>query len=368
MAAKFDPYAAAIPGIATLAPYNPGMPMEELNRRYGITDSIKLASNENPLGPSPCALDAIRERAHEIAFYPDGNGWRLKQALAETHGVSTEQITLGNGSNEVLELASRAFVRPDDAGIISRHAFIVYYLALVCAQARICVADAVDYGHDLDAMADLVDERTRIIFVANPNNPTGTWSKADALSEFLDRVPEHVIVVIDEAYAEYVEEPDYPNCIQWLKRHSNLIVTRTFSKIYALAGLRVGYAVSSPAIADLLNRVRAPFNVNSLGLVAATASLSDDGHVRRSRQLNSEQLRRLKGEFAAMGYDSIESVGNFLTVDMAAEASDAYEALLHRGVIVRPLAGYQLPNHLRVTVGTAEQNGRMLEEFRALAA
>ncbi len=366
MATDFNPHSIAVPGIAKLAPYDPGMPMEELERRYGITDSIKLASNENPLGCSPKVLEVINNHSTDVHLYPDGNGWNLKASLADHLNVSTDQITLGNGSNEVLDLIVRAFVQPGQVGLISRHAFIVYYLSLVYVQAQIKVVDAVDYGHDLQAMADQVDDQTRVVFVANPNNPTGTWSKADEVRAFLDRIPQFVIVVVDEAYAEYVEEPEYPNCIDWLDQYPNLIVTRTFSKIHGLAGLRVGYAVSNSAVADLLNRVRAPFNVNSLALAAAVAALSDEEHVVCSRRLNLEQMVRLKREYSSMGFGMIESVGNFLSVDMLRPAKDSYEQLLRRGVIVRPLGGYQMPNHLRVTIGTETENDRMLSEFRAL--
>ena len=368
MSAPFDPYSSAIPGIAALAPYNPGMPIDELERNYGISDSIKLASNENPLGPSPMAVQAIRDRSADVGSYPDGNGWRLKNALATRHGISMDQITLGNGSNEVLELIARTFVRPGDKGVISQYAFIVYYLALVCTQATIKVVEARHYGHDIEAMADEVDEQTRIVYIANPNNPTGTLASSSELRAVLDLISPNVVVVVDEAYAEYVEGQDYPDCTQWLADYPNLIVTRTFSKIYGLAGLRVGYAVSSPQIADLLNRVRAPFNVNTLAADAAVASLLDDEHVVRSRQLNTTQLARLKREFSEMGYGHIDSVGNFISVDFGASANEAYENLLQRGIIVRPLAGgYEMPNHLRVTVGTELQNDRMLDAVRALA-
>lgn len=368
MTTEFDPYARALPGIGTLAPYSPGMPLEELERRYRVTDSIKLASNENPLGPSPKAVAAIKGEVADTALYPDGNGWRLKEALAQRHGVRPEQLTLGNGSNEVLELVVRTFVGAGEAGVISQYCFVVYFLALKCVQAEVRVVDSKNFGHDLEAMARQVDDRTRVVFVANPNNPTGTWSRADEVRRLLDRVAGRAIVVIDEAYAEYVDEPDYPDCASWLDQYPNLVVTRTFSKIFGLAGLRVGYAISSEGIADLLNRVRAPFNVNSLALAAARVSLEDHEHVRKSRELNSRELARLSAEFNAMGFETIESVANFVSVDMGRDANGDYEAMLRSGVIVRPLASYRMPNHLRVTVGTERQNDRLLSAFRSLVS
>ena len=362
----FDAYSLAIPGIRDLAPYNPGMPIEELERTYGISNSIKVASNENPLGPSPRAVQALTGELSDLHMYPDGSGWKLKKALAARHNVGLDQITLGNGSNEVLDLLARAFVRPGDSGVISKHSFIVYYLALIYTQAKIRIVDAFRYGHDVEAMANSIDDTTRIVYIANPNNPTGTWSRSNELRHLLNQAPPSVIVVVDEAYAEYVVEPDYPDCVNWLGDYPNLVVTRTFSKIFGLAGLRIGYAISSPEICDLLNRIRQPFNSNSLALAAALASIDDHDHIERSLKLNQEQGRSLCAGFNQLELEVIDSVGNFMCVNVGENASVAYEELLHIGVIVRPVAGYGLPNHVRVSIGTEEQNAHILDGFSML--
>ncbi|HUL13574.1 MAG TPA: histidinol-phosphate transaminase [Methylococcaceae bacterium] len=350
----------AVAGVRRLQPYQPGKPISELERELGLTRIIKLASNENPLGSSPKALAAARSGLSELHLYPDGSGFELKTALAAKLGVDFEQITLGNGSNDVLELAARAFLSAEHAAVFSEHAFAVYPIVTQAVGAQARIAPALRYGHDLDAMAGLVDRNVRVVFIANPNNPTGTWLSREELRRFLGLMPEQVIVVIDEAYFEYVREPDYPNALTWLDQFPNLIVTRTFSKAYGLAGLRVGYAVSSPEVADLLNRVRQPFNVNSLALVAATAALADEDHLARSVHLNGEGLKQLGAAFSQRGLRFIPSAGNFLAVDVGRPAAPVYEALLREGVIVRPIANYGLPNHLRVTIGTLEENGIFL--------
>lgn len=352
----------ATPGVRKLTPYLPGKPIGELQRELGLSQIVKLASNENPLGPSPVALAAARAALDESHLYPDGGGFALKAALSAKLGVSPAQITLGNGSNDVLDLAARVFLSPEVSAVFSEHAFALYPLVTQAAGAQARVAAVHDgsrgprYGHDLAAMAALIDADTRLVFVANPNNPTGTYLRRDELRSFLERLPGHVVAVVDEAYFEYVAEPDYPNALDWLGDFPHLIVTRTFSKAYGLAGLRVGYAVSSPNIADLLNRVRQPFNVNAPGLVAAAAALSDAEHLRRTVDLNRAGLEQLAGAFAARGIAHIPSVGNFITLDLGRPAAPVYAALLQAGVIVRPIANYGLPNHLRVTVGTAEEN------------
>ncbi|NJD08809.1 MAG: histidinol-phosphate transaminase, partial [Methylococcaceae bacterium] len=283
------PEQMAVAGVQGLTPYQPGKPISELERELGISNIVKLASNENPLGPSPKALAAISGLLGELHLYPDGGGFELKAALARHLNVGADQITLGNGSNDVLDLVGRAFLGPGTAAVFSAHAFAVYPIVTQACGAELRVAKAHDggegpaYGHDLKAMAKLIDEPVRVVFVANPNNPTGTYLRRDELRAFLAAVPPQVVVVVDEAYFEYVDFPDYPDCLQWLKDFPNLIVTRTFSKAYGLAGLRVGYAVSSPALADLLNRVRQPFNVNTLALAAATAALGDREHLDRTK-------------------------------------------------------------------------------------
>lgn len=366
MPKQFDTYALANPSVRGLAPYDPGKPIEELEREFGISDAIKLASNENPLGPPPAVSEHLRSASTDLHRYPDGSGFELKRALAERHKVGLDQICLGNVSNDVLDMVARVFVREGDVGIISQHAFIVYYLSLAYVNANIRIVEAKEHGHDIAAMTEAVDERTRIIYVANPNNPTGTWSRAEELRDMLDRVSSSVIVVIDEAYAEYVNEPDYPDCISWLSEYPNLVVTRTFSKIFALAGLRVGYSVSSPDISDLMNRVRQPFNCNSLAMSCAVVALSDQSHCEKSVQLNCQQMEALSQGFADMGFETIASVANFLCVDMRAPAADTYQKLLERGCIVRPIGGYGMPNHLRISVGTASENSRLLETFNSL--
>jgi histidinol-phosphate aminotransferase len=272
----------AIPGVQGLSPYQPGKPIAELEREYGVTDAIKLASNENPLGPSPRALEAARQALRDIHRYPDGNGFALKQALARKLRVAPGNITLGNGSNDILELLARAFVQPENEVVFSEHAFAVYPIVTRAVGAKPVITNAKNWGHVLAAMRAAINLRTRLVFIANPNNPTGTWLAAGELEEFIQSMPAHVLVAVDEAYFEYVNEAAYPDTIAWIGKYPNLVTTRTFSKAYGLAGLRVGYAVSSPEMADVLNRVRQPFNVNSVALAAASAALGDEMHVARA--------------------------------------------------------------------------------------
>jgi histidinol-phosphate aminotransferase len=356
----------ALPSVRGLTPYLPGKPISELQREFGLDRVVKLASNENPLGPSPLALEAARRALSDIHLYPDGSGFELKSALSRALGVAPAQITLGNGSNDVLDLVARTFLAPGVEAVFSKYAFAVYPIVTQAVGATARVAPAHDgsrgprYGHDLDAMAGLVTPATRVVFIANPNNPTGTYLSRDALHDFLAALPEHVVAVVDEAYFEYVRAPDYPNALDWLDDFPNLMVTRTFSKAYGLAGFRVGYAVSGEAMAEFLNRVRQPFNVNSPALAAATAALADLEHLERSVAVNAEGLRSLEAALSERGYDCIPSVGNFVTFDLGGPAAPIYQALLREGVIVRPIANYGLPDHLRVTVGTAEENGTFL--------
>ncbi|WP_024327379.1 histidinol-phosphate transaminase [Thioalkalivibrio sp. AKL19] len=373
--AAFDPVALAVAGVQGLSPYQPGKPVAALERELGITQAIKLASNENPLGPSPLAVEAGRAALAEAHVYPDGNGFELKARLAERHGVTPDQITLGNGSNEVLELIARTWLAPGRAAVFSAHAFAVYPLVTqaVGAEARVAPALAADhplqpFGHDLDAMRARVDEDVRVVFVANPNNPTGTWLDGRTLEAFVAAMPATTVVVVDEAYFEYVEEAGYPDTTRWLERYPNLVVTRTFSKIQGLAGLRLGYAVSSPEIADLLNRVRQPFNVNAIAQAAGLAALDDVEHVAKSVAINREGLRQVSAALRELGLRVIPSVGNFVTFDTDREPGPVYEALLREGVITRPVENYGLPGHLRVTVSTHEDNARFLAALhKALA-
>ncbi|PZN75093.1 MAG: histidinol-phosphate transaminase [Candidatus Methylumidiphilus alinenensis] len=362
-----NPEQLAASAVRKLTPYQPGKPITELERELGISNIVKLASNENPLGPSPKALEAIQSGLGALHLYPDGGGFDLKAALAGKLGIEPGQITLGNGSSEVLELAVRTFVEPGQKVIFSEYCFAIYPILAQANGAKGVAVSAHDgtkgphYGHDVKAMAEKVDSQTRLVFIANPNNPTGTYLKKQELLWFLQGVPEDVIVVVDEAYCEYVSVPDYPNALEWLVDFPNLIVTRTFSKVYGLAGLRAGYAVSSPEIADLMNRVRPPFNVNSLAMAAAAAALSDREHIERSVRLNNEGMQILCDAFSVRGLPFIPSVGNFITFDVGRNALPVYQALLLQGVIVRPIANYGLPDHLRVTVGTDIENRLFLE-------
>ena len=363
-----DFFSLAAPGVRTLQPYQPGKPESELRREYGLSDIVKLASNENPLGPSPRALTAIRDALSGLARYPDGNGFELKTALSAKLGISMATLTLGNGSNDVLELAARAFLTPEHEAVFSEHAFAVYPIVTqaIGATARVARANPPDhpmsYGHDPAALLALINDRTRLVFIANPNNPTGTWLKTAELEAFLAAVPESVIVVVDEAYGEYVDaEADCPDALRWLDRFPNLIVTRTFSKVYGLAGLRVGYAVSHPQVADLLNRVREPFNVNSLALVAAAAALDDVEHLKRSKALNRAGMKQLQEACRQLGLNWLPSVGNFLCVDMGRPGREVFLELLKRGVITRPVDNYGLPRFLRITIGAEAENARLIE-------
>ncbi|MDN3517684.1 histidinol-phosphate transaminase [Aquisalimonas lutea] len=363
----------AVDGVQGLAPYEPGKPMEELQREYGLTDIIKLASNENPRGPGPRAVEAARAAAADLHRYPDGNGFRLKHALAVHHGVAPETITLGNGSNDVLALAASTFLGPGREAVFSEHAFAVYPIVTAASGATARVAPALGpetdmpFGHDLDAMRARVGEATRVVFVANPNNPTGTWVGREALKDFLRSLPEHVIAVVDEAYCEYADHPGMPDATEWLSAFPNLVVTRTFSKIHGLAGLRAGYSISHPAVAELFNRVRQPFNMNACAQAAAEAALADQEYVRASVALNTEQRDRLRQGLEALGLDVLPSAANFLCVRVG-DAAAVNEGLLRAGVIVRPVAGYGLPEWIRVTVGLPEENERFLRALSAQVA
>ncbi len=347
------------PGIAGLTPYQPGKPIEELTRELGIKDPIKLASNENPRGPGPRVRERLAMAANELSRYPDGSGYRLKAVLSEYLGVNADQLTLGNGSNDVLDLVARITTLPGTEAVVSEHAFVVYRLAVASCGGDLVEVPALDYGSNLQGFLEAITDRTAIVFLANPNNPTGTWVDETALVDFLEALPERVWVVLDEAYADYVEAPDYPDGLALLQRYPNLIVTRTFSKIHALAALRIGYSVSSPEVADLMNRARQPFNVNALALAAAEAALADTEFVTTSREMNREGKAVLSRGLTALGLDFIPSGGNFLAVGVE-DAGARYQALLAHGVIVRPIAEYGLPNHLRVSVGLPEENQRFL--------
>lgn len=354
-------------GIHSLHAYVPGKPIEDLKRELGLDSIIKLASNENPLGTSPRAQAALAAFAGDLHRYPDGNGYAVKHKLAARHEIAAERITLGNGSNDVLELTARVFLGPGKNAVMSQYAFAVYPIVASAVNAQLRIVPALPptadmpYGHDLDAMLDQIDAHTGVVFIASPNNPTGTWLAADALAAFLEAVPASVIVVLDEAYLEYQDADQRPDSRAWLERFPNLVVTRTFSKIYGMAGLRMGYALSSAVVADFINRVRQPFNVNMLALECAAAALDDDDFIRRSVEMNSAQRAALGQALEARGLRCLPSQANFITFDCERASTPLFEAMLHEGVIVRPLASYEMPEHLRVTVGLPEENTRFLQ-------
>jgi histidinol-phosphate aminotransferase len=360
-----DPCERAPPYVRAIAPYQPGKPISELAREMGLDESriVKLASNENPLGVSPRARAAIEAALSELARYPDG--FDLASAIARKLGVAMDRVVLGNGSNDLLEMVGAAFLSPGCSAVYAQHAFVVYALATQARGARGIVVPARNYGHDLPAMVKAIEPETRVVFIANPNNPTGTLLTGAELEGFLRAAPSDVVVVLDEAYNEYLPAEARYDSLQWLGRYRNLVITRTFSKAYGLAGLRVGYALCDPTVANLLNRVRQPFNVNNLALVAAIAALDDEPFLRRSRELNQAGMAQLTAGFARLGLAWIPSCANFVTVEIprkgeACQAGAVYQRLLRAGVIVRPVAGYALPDHLRVTVGLPEENERFL--------
>ncbi|MDQ5847581.1 MAG: histidinol-phosphate transaminase [Pseudomonadota bacterium] len=361
-----DPCELSPSYVRAIAPYQPGKPVSELAREMGLDAAgiVKLASNENPRGIGPRTRAAIEAAIADIARYPDGNGFELKQALSARYGVDMASIVLGNGSNDVLELVAAAFLGPGRAAVMSQHAFAVYPLATQARGARAIVLPAKNYAHDLDAMAKAIDDETYVLWIANPNNPTGTLAAPNELEAFMKRVPERVLVVIDEAYNEYLSPDLRADTVRWLRRHPNLVITRTFSKAYGLAGLRVGYAFAHASVADVMNRVRQPFNVNSVALAAAAAALDDMEFVARSFAANLQGLRQLEQGAGALGLDYIPSHGNFLTIRVG-RAGEIYKRLLRRSVIVRPVGGYGLPEHLRVTVGTAQENEKFLAALAA---
>ncbi len=348
--------------IRAIAPYQPGKPISELAREFGLDEGsiVKLASNENPLGTSPAALAAMQQALAEVARYPDGNGFELKAALAAHYGVETGRIVLGNGSNDILELAAQTFLVAGSDAIYSRHAFAIYALATQARGARGIEVPARDFGHDLSRMLEAVTPETRIVFIANPNNPTGTWADSDTVLNFLRRLPARVLAVLDEAYDEYLPEEQKSRSIAWLRKFPNLLVVRTFSKVYGLAGARVGFGLAHPEVADLMNRVRQPFNVSNVAQAGAIAALGDRNFVRESFLVNQRGMAQLTRGLDGLGLSFIPSAGNFVTF-RAPDAAGVFQRLLRLGVIVRPIAGYGLPDYLRVTVGLEEENARFLE-------
>lgn len=352
-----------------IAPYQPGKPIAELARELGLQEDgiIKLASNENPLGASPKAVAAMQAALPEVGRYPDGNGFELKAAISRKYGIAQDHIVLGNGSNDVLEMAARAFLAAGASAVYSQHAFAVYPLATQATGAEGIEVPAREFGHDLDAMAAAIRADTRIVFMANPNNPTGTWIAPDAVLEFLRKVPSNVLVVLDEAYNEYLEPHLRGDSARWLEEFPNLAISRTFSKAYGLAGLRIGYALVRPQVADLMNRVRQPFNVSHLAQVAAVAALADQEFVQKSYALNRDGMRMLTEAFRRLGLSWIPSHANFVSFRVG-DGAGVFQRLLRLGVIVRPVGAYGMPEHLRVSIGTQAENQRFLAALETTLA
>lgn len=344
------------PDIAALSPYVPGKPIEELQREMGLPRVIKLASNENPLGPSPKAIAVLTEGAATLHRYPDGGAFRLREALADRWKVTSDHVILGNGSDEVLGLLARAFLSPGDEAVMADHTFVIYKMEVMAAHGKAVTVPLKEWRHDLTAMAEAVTPRTKLLFVCNPNNPTGTMVSADEVEQLMGRVPEHVIVVFDEAYFEYVRSSNFPDAMAYVRQGRNAIVLRTFSKIYGLAGLRIGYGVTTPEITNFLNRVRPPFNANSIAQRAALAALGDDEHVARSRSVNQAGMEQIVKGLTALGFAPIPSEANFVYVDIGRDGGQVFDALLRQGIIVRHIEGRMI----RVTIGQVEENEAFL--------
>ena len=354
--------------VQNLASYQPGKPIEELARELSLDPEtiVKLASNENPLGCSELVAQEVSRELSEVARYPDGGGYILKNRLSSKLGIPLDSLILGNGSNDILEMAAIAFLDHDRSAIYSEFCFVVNKLATQTRAAEGIEVRSMSYGHDLERMYDAIRDDTRIIFISNPNNPTGTFIPPTEILRFIESVPEHILVILDEAYYEYLPENLQSDSVNWIKRFPNLLVTRTFSKIYGLASFRVGYGMANPSLAEVLNRVRQPFNVNSYGLAAAAAALSDDAFVRASVQANNIGMRQLVSVAEKLELAYIPSHGNFLTIEFKQAGIEVYTKLLERGIIVRPLGGYGLPYHLRVSVGLESENERLCVALESL--
>ncbi len=352
--------------IRAIAPYQPGKPISELERELGISGIVKLASNENPLGCSPLAMAAMQEALKTIALYPDGNGFELKDALFKRYGIDHARIVLGNGSNDMLELAARAFLTVGDKAVYSAHAFAVYPLATQAVGATGISVPAINFGHDLKAMLKAaIEHKAKLVFIANPNNPTGTFIDAAGLQDFLRALPSNILVVLDEAYNEYLPQENRYDSVAWLEEFPNLIVSRTFSKAYGLAGLRVGYAFADAQVAGMMNRVRQPFNVNSVAQAAAVAALQDADFVRRTNELNRRGMEQITAGLSKLELEFIPSYGNFISFRIA-NAGRVYRRLLELGVIVRPVASYDMPDYLRVSIGLEEENDKFLSALKRI--
>ena len=352
-------------GIDGLSPYEPGKPIEDLERELGINNAVKLASNENPVGPSPRIIDSIEKIVKETHRYPDGNATRLKAKISRKFNILENQVTVGNGSNDIIEFVARSFLGPNDSAVYSEHAFAVYPLVVRAVGAMGIEVPAKNFSHDLEAILDSIEENTKLIFIANPNNPTGSFIQQSELLNFLEKVPEEIIVLLDQAYFEYSSFETSDLEFDVLERFPNLVISRSFSKAYGLAGFRVGYSVSSIEIADYLNRVRQPFNANSLALYAAEIALDDDQFIKKCLELNFEQKQILFNGLQASGFECLPSRANFISFDCGEDSNDAFNKLLLEGVIVRSLRVYKMPNFLRVSVGLPEENLIFLEKIKS---
>lgn len=353
--------------VLDLVAYEPGKPVEELAREMGLApgDIIKLASNENPLGPSPKALAAMRDALERAHFYPDGGGWALRGAIADQLGLQRANVILGNGSNEIIEFLGHAFLRPGDEVVTAKHAFAVYTLMAQLFGATTVEVDDPGYTHDLDAMLAAITPRTRQVFVANPNNPTGTLVGQEAIDRFMERVPEHVVVVFDEAYYEFLDTP--PDVLKYVRAGRNVVVMRTFSKIQGLAALRIGYGLAPAHLAEVLQKTRQPFNANAIAQAGAAAGIADAEHMRRTRELTQEGRDYLQDAFASMGLEFVPSFANFVLVRVG-NGDAVFKTLLQQGIIVRAMRSYKLPEWIRVSVGTMDQNRRFVAALRELVA
>ena len=352
-------------GIDGLSPYEPGKPIEDLERELGIKNAVKLASNENPVGPSPKIIDSIEKIVKETHRYPDGNATRLKAKISRKFNILENQVTVGNGSNDIIEFVARSFLGPNDSAVYSEHAFEFYPLVVTAVGAMGIEVPAKNYSHDLEAMLASIEENTKLIFIANPNNPTGSFIEQSELLNFLEKVPEEIIVLLDQAYFDYSSFETSDLEFDVLERFPNLVISRSFSKAYGLAGFRVGYSVSSIEIADYLNRVRQPFNANSLALYAAEIALDDDQFIKKCLELNFEQKQILFNGLQASGFECLPSRANFISFDCREDSNDAFNKLLLEGVIVRSLRVYKMPNFLRVSVGLPEENLTFLEKIKS---
>jgi histidinol-phosphate aminotransferase len=346
--------------VCDLVAYEPGKPIEETARELGLDPEtiVKLASNENPLGPAPAAIEAMKSEAAGVHIYPDGGGYKLRQALADHHGLGLENVVLGNGSNEIIELLCHCFLNPKAELIAAEHAFVVYKLMATLFGAKYVEVADPDFIHDLEGMADAITEDTRLVFIANPNNPTGTMVNQEALDRFMDRLPDHVVAVLDEAYYEFLD--DAPDTVKYVREGRNVCVLRTFSKAYGLAGLRIGYGLASPQVAAILQKARQPFNANAMAQAAALAAMNDSEHVAKTMQTNREGLAYYEQAFAARGLEYVPSAANFVLVKVG-DGDDLFAKMLRKGVIVRAMSGYKLPEWVRISIGTMPENERCIE-------